>query len=252
MIKFDFKGKIKSFDILSSKEYTIFTKQGEVITEQLRCKIDEGFSSPIIKRLDDDHFLIADSSCGEKEKNVKIYNAKGKLEYEFAGGDSIRDIKIYDRKFVFSYYDHGIMEKKNISQEGLVIFNKRGKILYGFNSKSEFEIWDCYHTIKTDSDKVLFFGYGKLPVLELNLNYYTLTEAKIPVDFYADSISYFNEKLYWKKSNQLWIWDKNLKTKTIQKLSQKKDKRFLVKDNLVSLSEKGYEFEKIKTRHNKA
>lgn len=244
-MNFNFNGKIKSFEILSSEKYVVYTTQGEIVTEQLRFQVGDAFTSPIIRRIDDETLLIADSICNEYEKNVKIYNKNGKVTHEFVGGDSISDIKVYDRKFVFSYNDHGIMEKKNISQEGLIVFDKMGKIQYGFNSIDKFTIWDCYHTIRTGTSKILFFGYGNIPILELDLTSYTLTEEKIPIDLYADSTSHYNGDIYWKKSDQISIWDRNQKTKRVVNLPKKKDNRFLVEDNLVSLSRDGYEFEKI-------
>lgn len=246
-MKFDFKGKIKSYEILSKEKFSVLTKQGDLITENSFGTIKYKFKFPLLRRIDDDTFLIAETRCKEFEKNAKVFNRDGALLWEFAAGDAISNIVVFNRKYVFSYFDEGVMGEKNISNEGLVVFNKKGKPLYSFNSrnKGKYRIWDCYQMIKTEVDKILFYGYGKLPILEMDINQYSISELDIPIDIFVDSISSFKNEIIWKKSNKLWIWNKLTKINTELILSEKKDRRFLIGNHLVQLNKDGFEFEII-------
>jgi len=245
MITFQFHGSVRAMEIIDSNSYSILTKQGELITEKSSSSIYEKFRFPIIRRIEDELILITETRSAEKEKNAKIYNLEGKLKNEFEAGDAINDILAYDRKLVISYFDEGIMQEKRISKEGLAIFHKSGKFLWGFNSNSKYQIWDCYHIVKTGADKVLFFGYGKFPMLELNINSQTFAEVNIPIESGIDSLSCSGNKIYWRTSTQVFSYERsNNRLETFQKLD-KQDKRILVGDQLVQITKDGIVLEKI-------
>lgn len=245
MIKFNFLGKVKAFEILAANSYSILSKQGELHTENWMIEIKNDFQSPIIRRIDQDLILIANSRSNEHEKNARIYNRNGDLVNTFSIGDAVNDIIVFDRKLVVSYFDEGVMAQKKYAKEGLAIFNKKGKMTWGFNSNSEYKIWDCYHIIKTDKNKVFFFGYGKFPICELNVDFLTLEEVDIPIDTFVDSISYLNNNLYWKNSKEVFCF--NRIKQDLQKIRTfaKKDQRLLLGDSLLTITKDGFGLEKI-------
>lgn len=245
MIKFNFSGKIKASEIIDANSYTVLTNQGELHTENWMVEIKNDFQFPIIRRIDINSILIAESRSGENDKNAKIYNNNGEITNSFPMGDAINDIIVFDRKIIVSYFDEGVMPKKKFSKEGLAVFHKKGEMIWGVNSNSEFEIWDCYHIVKTDNNKVLFFGYGKFPICELNIDFLKVEKVDIPIKGLVNSISCVDNKLYWKSSTGLFCFNRNDNDlKQIRKFS-KKDNRFLLKDSLVTINKDGFEFEKI-------
>lgn len=246
MTKFKFSGKIKASEVLDANSYTVLTKQGELHTENWMINIKNDFRFPILRRIDNDSILIANSRSNENEKNALIYHRNGELINSFSIGDAVNDIIVFDRKLVVSYFDEGVMTQKKYSKEGLTLFNKKGKMIWGFNSNSEFEIWDCYQVVKTGRNKVLFFGYGKFPICELNIDFLTIKEVELPINVSVDSISCLGNELYWKDSKGVFCFKrKNNELKKIRTFT-KKDRRVLLEDNLITLTKDGYELDKIK------
>ena len=246
MIKFDFAGKIEASEVLDANSYSVLTKQGELHTENWMISIKNDFRFPILRRIDNDSILIADSRSSENEKNAVVYHRNGELIDSFSIGDAVNDIIVFDRKFVVSYFDEGVMAQKKYSKEGLAIFNKKGKMTWGFNSNSEFEIWDCYQVVKTDRNKVLFFGYGKFPICELNIDFLTIEEVDLPINVSVDSISCSGSELYWKNSKEVFCFKReNNELKKVRTFT-KKDRRVLLEDSLITITKDGYELEKIK------
>ena len=119
MMKFNFSSKIRAYEVLGAKSYTVLTKQGELHTENWMINIKNDFRYPILRRLDTDSILIVDSRSDENEKNAEIYNSNGEIINSFSIGDAVNDIIIFDRKFVVSYFDEGVMAEKKYSKEGL-------------------------------------------------------------------------------------------------------------------------------------
>lgn len=246
MTSLDFYGDICAHEILSPDKYLILTKSGELVSDKGSCQIAEKFRFPILKRIDDDLVLIVRCRCEEHTKNAKVYNFDGKLQYEFEAGDAVNDVIVCDRKLVFSYFDEGVLSQKKISKDGLVVFNKKGKVIWGFNSNSDYEIWDCYQIIKTGENRVFFFGYGKFPTLELDINFYKLTEVENLIDPYVDSVSFLDNTFFWIKSKQIWAWNRDSQEKKVLRNLEKKDGKILVKNNIVYLSKKGFNFTKLR------
>jgi hypothetical protein len=245
-MQFNFSGKIKAFEVLDANSYSVLTKQRELHTENWMINFKKDFRSPIIRRIDNDSILIADSRSNENEKNAVVYHSNGEVINSFSIGDAVKDIIVFDRKLVVSYFDEGVMAQKKFSKEGLAIFNMKGIMTWGFNSNSEYEIWDCYQVVRTDRDKVLFFGYGKFPICELNIDFLTLEEIDIPVGGSVDSVSCENNYLYWKNSKEVYCFNRDsLELKKVLEFT-KKDRRMLLGDGLVSITKDGFELEKIK------
>ncbi|MFY0672347.1 MAG: hypothetical protein JXQ87_03030 [Bacteroidia bacterium] len=241
----NFSGKIKAFEFLNSVSYSVLTKQGQIHTESWMIDTKNEFRFPLVRRIDHDSVLVVNTRSDENEKNAWIYNRNEELVKSFTIGDAVNDIVVFNRKFVVSYFDEGIMAQKEYSKEGLAIFNKDGKMKWGFNSNTEFEILDCYQIVKSDWNKVIFFGYGKFPICELNIDFLTIKELQIPIDIFVESISYSKNKLYWKNSKEVFCF--NFDNNEFQKIREfeKKDNRRLIGNSLLNLTKNGYELEKI-------
>jgi len=137
------------------------------------------------------------------------------------------------------------MPERKYSKEGLAIFTKKGKLKWGFNSHSQFAIWACYHIVKTDENKVLFFGFGYFPVCELNIDFLTVEEIVIPIDYFVDSVSCQDKKIYWKNSNSIFCFDREKNDLKLVREFAKKDRRMLLRDYLVAIDKDGYTLEKV-------
>jgi len=74
-MKFKFPGKVKSFEILSDKSYTILTKQGDLNTENWTTNIKNDFQFPIIRRFDKSTILIAECRA-RKMKIMQKYSTE--------------------------------------------------------------------------------------------------------------------------------------------------------------------------------
>lgn len=247
MVEFNFSGSVRAIEVFDYDSYSILTKQGELYTESWKTKISTSFRFPIIRRMDNEHILIAEMRSKENDKNAQIYNKKGDLIDSFVIGDAVQDILVFDRKIIVSYFDEGVMAQKKFSKEGLIIFNKKGKMIWGFNSNTPFEIWDCYHIIKTGIDKVLFFGYGKFPICELDINFQTIEEIEIPFERFGsiESISCFDNKIFWKTAKEVLCFDRSDNSLRQLKEFDKKDKRKLLKNSLLLIKKEGFEIERI-------
>jgi hypothetical protein len=160
-----------NIDVLADDSYIAITDKGRVVSLFDKIEISHSFEFPIIRQINDNSFLIADSRTREKTGNCFIYDLKGNALRQFFAGDGIQDIEMFRDKIIVTYFDEGVYGADGPSNGGLVLFDFDGKILSKYNEKHGDQIIsDCYCICKHGANRVLFLPYIEFPLIELNLD----------------------------------------------------------------------------------
>lgn len=168
-------------DVLTDDSYIAITDKGNVVSHFDRIEIHQSFEFPVIRQLNDNSFLIADSRTNEHVDNCFIYDLKGNVLRQFFAGDGIEDIEVLRDKIIITYFDEGVYGTDGPNNEGLVIFDFDGNILYKYNEKHGGQvISDCYCICKHGANRVLFLPYTDFSLIELNLDTGDETKYEIP------------------------------------------------------------------------
>jgi hypothetical protein len=125
--------KILNLDAEEVGKYIAFLSDKTIKSQDHSLKIELDIQFPIIRRLNTDTFLIADSRA-ENSPNGHVYNFNGQLILSFNAGDGIEDILVHSNKIIISYFDEGVYGMDGPNNDGLSVFNFRGQQLWGFNS----------------------------------------------------------------------------------------------------------------------
>jgi hypothetical protein len=158
-------------DLLTDDSYIAITDKGNVVSPFDRVEIHQSFKFPVIRQLNDNSFLIADSRTNGKADNCFIYDLKGNVLKQFFSGDGIKDIEVLRDKIIVTYFDEGVYGTDGPNNEGLVLFDFDGNILSKYNEKHGDQIIsDCYCICKHGANRVLFLPYNDFPLIELNLD----------------------------------------------------------------------------------
>ena len=205
--------KILDLDADEQGQFIAFTNSKTVLTNDNSLTIDKEIRFPIIRRLDLETFLIADSRT-DKLSNGHIYNFNGKLIKSFLIGDGLQDILVHNKKIVATYFDEGVFGDDGPNNDGLAIFDLDGHQIFGYNSSVEkLGIDDCYCICKHKSNTVLFYAYSDFEVCELNVDTFKTTSFDTPTDFSgASAISSQAENIIFHSSyndkTSFFYWDK--------------------------------------------
>lgn len=182
------QGKILSIDVNGDSSFIAYTDSKEVITADKKFLIGVGIKFPIIRFLDQNKFLLADTRTSNESPNAYIFNFDGELQTSFLAGDGIEDILIHNNKIVVTYFDEGVFGQDGPNNNGLSVFSFDGKFQFGFNESADgLHIVDCYCICKHNRNKILFYAYDLFNVIELNLDNFGWKEFKTPADFQGAS-----------------------------------------------------------------
>lgn len=208
--------KILNLDADDQGNFIAFTDNKVVITNDHNLKIELEIRFPIIRRLDNETFLIADSRT-DSNINGYIYNFSGQLVKSFLAGDGIQDIVVHRNKIVITYFDEGVYGGSGPNGDGLAVFDFQGKQEFGVNSSAgDSVIDDCYCICKQGTNRVLFYAYSDLKVFELNLDTFKVESFETPNDFSgASAMSSTADKIIFHSSyddkRSFFSWDMNKK-----------------------------------------
>jgi hypothetical protein len=168
--------------------YIGITDKGNVVVPFDRIEITQSFEFPIIRQLNDNLFLIADSRTSNQTDNCFIYDLKGNVHGQFFAGDGIEDIEILREKIIVTYFDEGVYGADGPNNEGLVIFDFKGEILLKYNEKhGDQVISDCYCICKHGTNRILFLPYTDFPLIELNIDTGEEIKYEIPDELKGSS-----------------------------------------------------------------
>lgn len=208
-------GKILNLCTDKEGQYIAFTSQNTVLTNTAQVKVDVKLVFPIIRKLNEDNFLLIDSRT-EKKANAYIFDFNGNRITSFLAGDGIEDVLIQNKKIVISYFDEGLGAGFGPSGDGVAVFDFEGNQMFGFNSAMDSSfIFDCYCICPFQTDKILLYYYDDFNVCELCLETFKVTEFETPTNFIgAMAISIKEDKIYFHSSYDLktsfFLWDRTL------------------------------------------
>jgi hypothetical protein len=175
--------KILDLDADGQGGFIAFTDSKAIFTDDHRVTVDIDIRFPIIRRLNDDIFLVVDSRT-DNSSNGHIYDFTGQEINSFLIGDGVEDIVIHSGKIVATYFDEGVLGADGPNNDGVAVFDFKGNQLFGFNST---EVWghilDCYCICKHGTNRVFFYAYTELKVYELNLDSLKVEVYDTPNDF---------------------------------------------------------------------
>jgi len=210
------QNKILNLDADDQGNFIAFTDNKTVVSNDHNLKIEIDYSFPVIRRLNNDKFFIADSRT-EKGNNGYIFNFSGQLLKSFLAGDGIQDIIVHRDKIIITYFDEGVYGSDGPNGDGLAVFDFEGQQLFGVNSSAgNMVIADCYCICKHGTNRVLFYAYTDLKVFILNLDTFEIESFETPNDFSGTSaISSTADKIIFHSSYQdkrsFFSWDRNKK-----------------------------------------
>ena len=151
--------KILDLDADEQGQFIAFTNSKTVITNGTSLTIDKEIRFPIIRRLDLETFLIADSRT-DKLPNGHIYDFNGQLIKSFLIGDGIQDIIIHNKRIVATYFDEGVY-----GEDGSLIRTLWSGVKYSTGTYKE--TWDG----KDDMAKTVAEKKLEIKVLSNNVQY---------------------------------------------------------------------------------
>lgn len=158
-------------DVFTDDSYIAITDKGNVVFPSGTIEVRQSFRFPIIRQVTSGSFLVADSRTRERGDNCFIYDLKGNVIRHFYVGDGIQDIEVLHDRIIVTYFDEGVFGANGPNNEGLVLFDFDGKILFKYNEKHGDQIIsDCYCICKHGTNRVVFLPYTDFPLIELNLD----------------------------------------------------------------------------------
>lgn len=217
-------GKEKLVDIDCPVEdiYVGITNKDTIITPNHKFKLSRRFKTPIIRQLNNETFLVANSRIKKNIDNCFIFDYSGNLKSQFYAGDGIMDIEVISGKIVISYFDEGVSAGLP-GEDGLAIFDANGRNLWGYNNNGSHSILDCYCICEHRGSSIVLFPYPDFPLIELDLN--TFTEKTYPVPEIlrgSKSICSINESLIFYSPNrqdkQVFKW--SIGAESVEKLGE--------------------------------
>lgn len=238
------QSKIVNLDADDKGNFIAFTDNKTVITNDHNLKIEIEIRFPIIRRLSNETFFIADSRT-KKDNNGYIFNFNGQLLKSFLAGDGIEDIVIQREKIIITYFDEGVYGSEGPNSDGLSVFSFEGKQEFGVNSSAgDMVIADCYCICKHGTNRVLFYAYTDLKVFELNLDTFKIESFETPNDFSgASAITSNADKIIFHSSyhdkRSFFSWDRN-KNEIIKFGDYSPGLTGMKNGKFLSVGEKGY------------
>ncbi|HEX6180641.1 MAG TPA: hypothetical protein VFZ47_05305 [Chitinophagaceae bacterium] len=236
--------KILDLDANEGGGFIAFTNHKTVVTPDHKFIIDIELRAPIIRRLDDDKFLIADCRTNSG-LNGHVYDFTGQKMNVFHLGDGIEDIIVNNGKIIVAYFDEGVFGKDGPNNDGVAVFDFEGNQEFGFNSSA---IWggidDCYCICKHGRNKVLFYAYDALKVYELNLDTLIVEKYETPADFAgASAISSKQGKIILHSSyndkRSFFLWDRD--KRRVEKIGSYASRlKGIANGKFFAFGEKGY------------
>lgn len=174
--------KCLDIDAQDTSDFLTITEDKKIISSAFQISIDFDLWFPNIRRLNQDKFLLIDTRTKKDRQNGWIIDNQGQIKRTFMAGDGIEDIVIQENKIIISYFDEGIFSGIEPSDQGLVVFDFDGKILFNYRDKygHAVDVADCYCLCPKGNKGVLFSMYTDFPLIELNLDTFEQTVHQPP------------------------------------------------------------------------
>ncbi|RFS15876.1 hypothetical protein [Emticicia sp. C21] len=207
--------KIVNLDTDQFGNYIVITNQNTILTNEYTIKIDGDVKYSIIRKLNNDFFLLTHSQTNGFN-NASIFNFNSQLISSFNLDNGIKDVLIQQDKIIISYFDRWVLAGKGASGAGVAVFDFNGQQLFGFNSSAIYgKITECYCMCKHGTNRVLLYIYSnmKFHLVELNIDTMQIEIFETPTEFDGASAIVSNTKnIYFhslfKHTYGLFLYDK--------------------------------------------
>ncbi|WP_061234539.1 hypothetical protein [Leptospira interrogans] len=169
--------KIIGIDITMNDSWigvTEFGIQQSIIINGSPYPVPEECQFPIIRLLNDQSFILADTRTKKNRSNLWIIDYQGKVINSFRVGDSIQDIVAFKDGIVVTYFDEAFGNSEGL--DGMVFFNFKGEVNFHY---SEVE---CYCASTIDTNQLLTFFYPDFKAIVFNLRDSSHTIYESPPD----------------------------------------------------------------------
>ncbi|HTJ52948.1 MAG TPA: hypothetical protein VL443_26015 [Cyclobacteriaceae bacterium] len=206
--------EILNLDTDDKGQFIAITNKNTILTNDDKLQIDASIKFPIIRKLNNDNFLVVDCRT-DKINNGHIFDFTGKIKTSFLAGDGIEDIVIQHNKIIITYFDEGVLGYGGPNNDGVTVFDFAGNQLFGFNSSAIWgHILDCYCICKHGTNRVLFYAYTDLRLYELNLETLKVELFDTPNEFKGTTaISSKSDTIYFHSSYHdkysFFSWNRN-------------------------------------------
>lgn len=130
---------------------------------------------PVVDRMSDGRWIVADAGASGNERNGRIYAADGRKECEICLGDGIENLLCSpDGTIWVGYFDEGIFKGANkdgrwpVSTGGIVQFDVTGTPLWSFNNQRRDSYWvsDSYAMTLSGAELWACF-YDEFPIARI-------------------------------------------------------------------------------------
>ena len=174
--------KCLDIDAQDTFAFLTITEDKKIISPDFQTTIDLDLWFPNIRRLDQDKFLLVDTRTKKERQNGWIIDNEGQIKKTFMAGDGIEDIVIQENKIIISYFDEGVFSGIEPSDQGLVVFDFEGNILFKYRDKYGHivDVADCYCLCPKGNKAVLCSMYTDFQLVELNLDTFEQTVHEPP------------------------------------------------------------------------
>jgi hypothetical protein len=186
-------------DADGTNDFVAITKDHQILTPTFQTSIKLNITYPLIRRLDKTQTLLVDCRTKKNKPNAWIIDENGIIQTTFMAGDGVEDVVVLNNKIIISYFDEGVFSGIGSSDQGVVVFDFEGNILFGYRDKygHQVDIADCYCLSAKTHNTVLFLMYPGFPLVELSLDGYEHTVRNIPEKLYgASSVTNMGDEVF--------------------------------------------------------
>lgn len=120
---------------LSGDEAIVLVDQGGPVVywNERTLRLPFHLSSPFIRLLDLEMFLVVDVTLEETPVNAWVIDGRGSILHSFHAGNAIGAVAVNDKGIWIGYVDEGVFGE-GISTEALVCFSQTGNVLHRYQS----------------------------------------------------------------------------------------------------------------------
>lgn len=233
-------------DADGTNDFAAITKDRQILTPSFQTSITLNITYPLIRRLDKARTLLVDCRTRKDKPNAWIIDENGIVQTTFLAGDGVEDVVVLNSKIVISYFDEGVFSGVGPSDQGVVVFDFEGNILFGYRDKygHQVDIADCYCLSAKTHNTVLFLMYPDFPLVELSLDGYEHTVRNIPEKLHgASSLTSIRDDVFFHSpyddDNMIFKW--SMSGGGIEKIGEYSGRlRGLQRARFLSKGETGY------------
>jgi hypothetical protein len=160
--------------------YIALFDNAQVWSHDRHVHLPRHFTTPLIRAVNREQFLIVEAWQPPAD-NGFFFDWNGRQLGSFLAGHGIADVLVHAGRIVISYVDEGVLEGGIPSGEGVAVFDVRGQLAFGYNSRHAPFLLDCYAMCAWGPNRIVAYPYPEAPLLDLRLSDYQLRRPAAPV-----------------------------------------------------------------------